>query len=345
MIEYVVVFLIIAAIAVFLYLENNWIKINRIKHSPKNLPREFMGIRIVHLSDMHSKSFGQGNNNLLKRVKELNPDIILFTGDLIDSRRYEEEVSSSTMASLVNIAPVYYVIGNHEARRDEYDNSLQQKLINSGVKVLRNDAHVIEKKGQSFYILGVDDPYKDNRSYSKKGKDSEVLKRNINEALKKIAEEREKDTLSQGILLKNGKGLSQEMNSVQWKGLSHESIPKNRQGLSEEVMSKHSEGLFKEASSSKNHFTLLLSHRPEQIETYAQCGIDLVFSGHAHGGQMRIPFTGQGGFAPNQGKFPKYTSGIHMLGDTALVISRGLGNSSFPFRVFNRPEIVLVELF
>ncbi|SHJ81138.1 hypothetical protein SAMN05444401_3943 [Clostridium amylolyticum] len=332
MIEYFIALIIIAAIAVFLYLENNWIKINRIKHSPKNLPREFMGMRIVHLSDMHSKSFGQGNNNLLKRVKELNPDIIVFTGDLIDSRRYEEEVSSSTMASLVNIAPVYYVIGNHEARRDEYDNSLQQKLINSGVKVLRNHAHIIEKKGQSFYILGVDDPYKDNRSYSKKGKDSEVLKRNINEALEKITEERAKDTLSQGILLKKGKGLSQEMNSIQWKGLSHESIPKNRQGLS------------KEASSSKNHFTLLLSHRPEQIETYAQCGIDLVFSGHAHGGQMRIPFTGQGGFAPNQGKFPKYTSGIHMLGDTALVISRGLGNSSFPFRVFNRPEIVLVEL-
>lgn len=309
MIAYVVAFLIIVSIAVFLYLENNWIKINRIKHSPKNLPEEFRGMRIVHLSDMHSKSFGQGNNKLLKRVKELNPDIIVFTGDLIDSRRYEEEVSSSTMASLANIAPVYYVIGNHEARRAEYENSLQQKLVNSGVKVLRNDAHVIEKKGQRIYILGVDDPYKDNRSYVKKAKDSEVLNRNINEALEKITEEKAKDTLFKAV------------------------ISKQRQGLS------------KEASLNKNHFTLLLSHRPEQIETYAGCSVDLVFSGHAHGGQMRIPFTGQGGFAPNQGRFPKYTSGLHMLGDTALVISRGLGNSSFPFRVFNRPEIILVELF
>jgi len=253
-------------------------------------------MRIVHLSDMHSKSFGQDNNKLLKSVKDLNPDIIVFTGDLIDSRRYEEEVSSNTMAALLNIAPVYYVIGNHESRREQYENSLQQKLINSGVKVLRNDVHAIDKKGRNIYILGVDDPYKDTRSYNKKIKDSEVLKRNINEALGKIHLGKVEKTLSRGVPL------------------------------------------------NKDHFTILLSHRPEQIETYAHCGVDLVFSGHAHGGQMRIPFIGQGILAPNQGYFPKYTSGIHKLGETALVISRGLGNSSFPFRVFNRPEIVFVEL-
>lgn len=344
MIAYVVAFLIIVAIAVFLHVENNCIEINRIKHSPKNLPEEFSGMRIVHLSDMHSKSFGQNNSKLLDKVKKLNPDIIVFTGDLIDSRRYEEEISSSIMTSLVEIAPVYYVIGNHESRREQYDNSLQQKLINSGVKVLRNHGHVIEKKGQRIYILGVDDPYKVNKSYRKKVKDSEVLKRNINEALEKITVEIKKDTLSQGVLLKKGKSLSQEMNSTQWKGLSQEAIPKSLEDLSKETTSMKRQGLPKEGSLNKNHFTLLLSHRPELIETYAQCSIDLVFSGHAHGGQMRIPFTAQGGFAPNQGKFPKYTSGIHLLGDTALVISRGLGNSSFPFRVFNRPEIVLVEL-
>lgn len=91
------------------------------------------------------------------------------------------------------------------------------------------------------------------------------------------------------------------------------------------------------------HFTILLSHRPELIEVYAEYELDLVFSGHAHGGQIRIPFVG-GLLAPGQGFFPKYTSGIHRKKKTSLVISRGLGNSAFPVRVFNRPELVVVTL-
>lgn len=90
-------------------------------------------------------------------------------------------------------------------------------------------------------------------------------------------------------------------------------------------------------------FNILLSHRPEEIKTYAENKLDLVFSGHAHGGQIRLPFIG-GLFSPKQGLFPKLTSGVHKINTTSMVISRGLGNSRFPFRIFNRPEIVIVEL-
>ena len=90
-------------------------------------------------------------------------------------------------------------------------------------------------------------------------------------------------------------------------------------------------------------FSILLAHRPELVETYADWGVDLVFSGHAHGGQFRIP--GLGGLvAPDQGLFPKYTSGAYTEGSTTMFVSRGLGNSIIPVRVFNRPEIVVVEL-
>jgi predicted MPP superfamily phosphohydrolase len=89
--------------------------------------------------------------------------------------------------------------------------------------------------------------------------------------------------------------------------------------------------------------TILLSHHPEKIALYAACGFDLVLSGHAHGGQVRLPGIG-GLFAPGQGVFPKYTSGLHKVEGTSMVISRGLGNSLFPLRVFNRPELVLVTL-
>lgn len=89
--------------------------------------------------------------------------------------------------------------------------------------------------------------------------------------------------------------------------------------------------------------TVLLAHRPEYVELYAQHGADLVLSGHAHGGQVRLPGVG-GLYAPGQGFLPEYTSGLYQIGGTSLVVSRGLGNSLFPLRVNNRPEVVLVKL-
>lgn len=89
---------------------------------------------------------------------------------------------------------------------------------------------------------------------------------------------------------------------------------------------------------------VLLAHMPHCFKNYADAGYALVLSGHAHGGQWRIPFTKQGIYAPGQGMFPKYTSGMHTLGNTKMIISRGLGNSEFPLRLFNRPELVIINL-
>ena len=92
-----------------------------------------------------------------------------------------------------------------------------------------------------------------------------------------------------------------------------------------------------------DRFSLVLSHRPELLPAYAEAGADLVLSGHAHGGQVRLPGIG-GLFAPGQGILPRLTSGVHARGETRLVVSRGLGNSAFPLRMFNPPEIVTVTL-
>lgn len=92
-----------------------------------------------------------------------------------------------------------------------------------------------------------------------------------------------------------------------------------------------------------NGFTVLLSHRPELFDTYVECGVRLVLSGHAHGGQFRLPFIG-GLFAPNQGFFPKYDAGLYTTDDTKMIVSRGVGNSIFPLRINNPPEIILIEL-
>lgn len=90
-------------------------------------------------------------------------------------------------------------------------------------------------------------------------------------------------------------------------------------------------------------FTILLSHRPELFNVYQNKNIDLVLSGHAHGGQFRLPFLG-GVFAPDQGLFPKYDAGAYTENETTMIVSRGIGNSVIPVRINNRPEIVIIEL-
>lgn len=90
-------------------------------------------------------------------------------------------------------------------------------------------------------------------------------------------------------------------------------------------------------------FTVLLAHRPELLAKYAQFPLDLVVSGHAHGGQVRIPGVLNGLYAPNQGWFPKLAGGAYTQGGTTLIVSRGLAVRTRLPRIFNRPEVVLVR--
>lgn len=93
------------------------------------------------------------------------------------------------------------------------------------------------------------------------------------------------------------------------------------------------------------YYTVLLAHRPEQIELYAGYGFDLVLSGHAHGGQWRIPGVLNGLLAPDQGLFPRYAGGAYTVKDTTLIVSRGLAKESTMVpRIYNRPELVVIDL-
>ena len=93
----------------------------------------------------------------------------------------------------------------------------------------------------------------------------------------------------------------------------------------------------------ENCFSILLSHHPELFPEYSLTNIDLVFSGHAHGGQFRLPFFG-GIVAPEQGLFPKYDAGVFTENNTTMIVSRGLGNSIIPVRINNSPEVVIVTI-
>lgn len=260
----------------FFYFQNNSIVISEHTITSNKLPEVFDGYNIIHLSDLHNKSFRDDQNYLVNKVKKADPDLIVFTGDLIDSRRYDEEPSLLLMDKLVEIAPIYYVTGNHEWRTGTFP-TLEKKLVDMGVHVLRNTSQEITIGSESITIMGVDDPLNKNESAT----ESAVTKKNISWALDNTEE--------------------------------------------------------------KNSFQILLAHRPELFSLYSEHGLDLVFSGHAHGGQFRLPFVG-GLIAPDQGLFPDFTAGKHELDNTTMLVSRGLGNSIIPVRIFNRPEIIVVTL-
>lgn len=271
----IVLSIVFIILMVYPYIGNNMLVINKLQVTSDRIPNGFNGYKIVHLSDLHNKYFGKNQNKLVEKIKKLKPDLIVITGDIVDSRRYNEEPSIKLIEEIKGIAPIYYVPGNHEIRSGKLE-EFQKKLQQQGAMVLRNQSKSIIKNNDKIIIAGIDDP-----TAVKSGKnENDKVQMEINKAIKKEYE---------------------------------------------------------------GNYRILLSHRPEKFQLYVNNKLDLVFTGHAHGGQVRIPFLG-GLIAPHQGLFPKYTSGKHTSGKTTMIVSRGLGNSIAPIRIFNRPEIVEVTL-
>lgn len=271
----IVFWVLFAVILIWTLWGNTAIRLNRITVASDGLPEAFDGFRIAHVSDLHNAQFGQGNEKLLKMLREVSPDIIAVTGDLVDSRRTDIAVALEFMEAAMEIAPCYYVTGNHEARISGY-NDMKRVLQELGVTVMENKRVDLERNGQSLALLGIDDP-----------------------------------------------------------NFAHD----GRYGDNWVVTSARIGELWQEG----DPFAVLLSHRPELFDTYVDSGVDLVLSGHAHGGQFRIPFVG-GLYAPGQGFFPQYDAGVYTEAGTTMIVSRGLGNSAFPLRFNNRPDLILITL-
>lgn len=272
-IKIISIFLVFAILlsVCWIIFENKNIQVNELTITSKNLPEDFVGYKIAHVSDLHNAEFGKDNVQLLSLIKDSAPDIIVITGDIVDSRHTDVQIARSFINKASDIAPVYYVTGNHDARVSE-EKRIDSVTLNKNITVLHNEDVFLNIGDSKIQLIGVDDPY-----YVSTASYSEAY---LNYELEKYNNE---------------------------------------------------------------HFKILLSHRPELIETYVNNKIDIVFSGHAHGGQFRLPFAG-GVYAPHQGLFPEYTSGLYTENDTNLVVSRGLGNSLFPFRINNPPEIIIATL-
>jgi len=258
----------------YLYFQNTALQVTKFLIVDSKIPKSFNNYRIIQISDFHNTTSKKLTNQLVEEITKEEPNIIVITGDLIDSRRTNIDVAIDFLKKIKDIAPIYYVSGNHESRISEYE-TLKKEMNDLGINLLDNELIEIQKKDDIINLIGIDDP---SFSNTIEVDDCEIIEDQI-----------------------------------------------------------------KIINYDENFYTILLSHRPEAFKTYVNENINLIFSGHAHGGQIRLPFIG-GIFVPNQGFFPKYTSGKYEEKNTTMIVSRGIGNSLFPFRINNRPELIVVEL-
>lgn len=241
-----------------------------------DLPKNFDGFKIVHLSDLHNTEFGNDNEKLLKIIKEQKPDAVFVTGDTIDGFYTNIQIPIELFKEILKICDVYFVVGNHESRVNiNVYTEFIDTLTEIGVIVLKDSCALIEKGEEKIQVIGLKDASENKADYNS---DYTVK---ITETINNLDDE--------------------------------------------------------------SFFSILLSHHPELFPEYKNTDIDLVFSGHAHGGQFRLPFIG-GIIAPEQGLFPEFDAGVFNENNTTMIVSRGLGNSIVPVRINNSPEVVVVAL-
>lgn len=306
------------------------------------------GVRILHISDLHNCRFGENQSELISLANVTKPQIILLTGDIVEDTEElkaggegtiltPEHPARQLIENITKIAPVYMVFGNHEAnirRREE----LKKELRSLGVRLVGGKEEKISLGETDLLICGMDDP-----------RCLDYLDENSPEV--RFAELREHKKRSDSF-------ISSLMRRIR--------DDRKRSGGRIDMWRKIQRETFSDIGE-KKELTLLLSHRPEEQDFYNSLGFDIAFSGHAHGGQFRIPPFFNGLYAPHQGIFPKKAGGFYVISrgqqnikskkrkvfqkncDTNIVsaffhsVSRGLAVERFP-RFYNPPEVSLITI-
>lgn len=243
------------------------------------LPGVTQEVRMILLSDIHEREFGENNSELLSLIRKQQPDLILLAGDIIsrDSSDEELEQACRLMSGLTKIAPVYYSLGNHETDYlSQNGDQLLERFAATGA-VLLEDEYADLCIGETELRLG---------------------------GMSKLAYRDGSEQFWPGVEEFLG-------------DLCDTDLP-----------------------------TVLLSHRPEAFcfkDACSEWSVDLILSGHTHGGLVRLPLIG-GVIAPIQGWFPKVDHGEYTFYNSKMIVTSGLaGYHSLP-RVFNKSEICLVRL-
>lgn len=246
------------------------------------LPKLKKECRLVLISDVHNKVYGDKNTLFIKAVQNINPDFIVLAGDLVTSRAGEDMTPGIQLArELCREFPVYYGLGNHESKIKE-----QRDKFGDQFEMLKTDLEV-----ENMQLL-------ENKSV-------ELAEYNI-----RIT----------------GLELSLEY-------FVHFKRTEMEEGYLERMV----------GTADDRMCNLLIAHNPDYFPEYARWGAQLVLSGHVHGGIMRLPLLG-GVIAPSYRLFPKYDGGIYRENGAVMLLGRGMGSHTLPFRFFNPAQLYVVTL-
>lgn len=239
--------------------------------------------KIIFLSDLHNRMYGEENERLLESIRNKHPDLILIGGDMLvrkDGNSYDKTVHF--LAKLPGICPVYCANGNHEQKLkelpDKYEQSYEEykkALTASGIHMLENASETVKLEEVPVKLSGLEIPL---GAYARFGKKELSLK----EITDRIGEH-------------------------------------------------------------GDDYQILLAHHPGYMKEYLAYGADLILGGHYHGCVVQLPWIG-GVISTNFTLFPKYSGGIYPEGEQTAVVSRGLGTHSVPLRLWNWPELIVLEL-
>ena len=275
---FAVTLLIIICVLVYYYYAYQSLSV-----SDYQIPAEVAAsIRIVHLSDLHNKEFGENNEELVSLVAEQNPNLIFMSGDMLNRDDPNTEIVSNLIEALIPIAPVYFGYGNHEYTWEKnFNKDLRQIFKDAGAIVVNNDYVDVEVNGQALRIGGY-----------------------------------------MGYFWQPGM------------------FPVTDEQRAFELA-------FAEDFESTDRLKLLINHIPTQWVDWNYVDkhpAGIVFSGHYHGGTIRLPILERGLYAPYVGWFPPFTKGVYAGEKATCVLSAGLGNEHHIPRINNPPEIVVVDL-
>lgn len=239
--------------------------------------------KLIFLSDLHNRMYGEENERLLESIRNQHPDLILIGGDMLvrkDGNSYDKTVHF--LAKLPGICPVYCANGNHEQKLkelpDKYEQSYEEykkALTASGIHMLENASETVKLDEVPVKLSGLEIPL---GAYARFGKKELSLK----EITDRIGEH-------------------------------------------------------------GDDYQILLAHHPGYMKEYLAYGADLILGGHYHGCVVQLPGIG-GVISTNFTLFPKYSGGIYPEGEQTAVVSRGLGTHSVPLRLWNWPELIVLEL-
>ncbi|MDL2258742.1 metallophosphoesterase [Eubacteriales bacterium OttesenSCG-928-K08] len=298
----------------------NKLTLRKYKLATKKLSRP---VSVLLLSDLHGAGLGAEQEKLFKNVRQINPDFVLLAGDIVDDE-LPYPPAFALLKKLGKNYPCFYVTGNHEFWCGRH-RSVQDRLNEMSVEGYAHTGMQASLNKKAYRLKN-----SLHRDGGTREKHPDAYPHGVN-SLKRELEGLE-------ITVLEGKCATINIKGARF----------NICGVDDPVAGE--DVYIEQLAAVKTYcrpdaYNILIAHRPERIEQHLKLGFDLVVSGHAHGGQWRLPGLVNGVFAPNQGIFPRYAGGLYRFEETSLVVSRGAckKNTRVP-RIFNPPELVVINI-